>query len=164
VIHVQVTYCERWNDQLHAPVGERSADEARALDAAGKPYAVVIGDPSAPDAEVQVHWKNSLLAVSFIDEAGRTHLKYVFRKVDDQRLFLSEVTTWTYPQDARFKFEATKVENIFFQPDGYSRVRLNDKSSDNIEISEYRDVPVDSNWEPVPKFGEWSSVARYQRN
>jgi hypothetical protein len=69
-----------------------------------------------------------------------------------------------HPHPARFKFEAAKVENIFFQPYGYSHVRLNNKSSDNIEISEYRDVPVDSDWEPVPKFGEWRSAARYQRN
>lgn len=161
---MQVTYCELWSDQLRAPVGEKTEDAARKLDAQGKPYSVVIGDPSAPDSQVQVHWKNSLLAVSFIDDAGRTNVKYVFKKMDAERLFLSEVSVWTYPDGARFKFEASKIENVLFKPDGYSRKRVDDKSSDDIETAEYTDVPVDSNWEPVPKFGEWESVIRYERN
>ena len=161
---MRVTYCEQWNDRLRAPAGERSEEEARRLDAAGELYSVVLGDPSSPDAEVQVYWKNSVLTVSFMDKSARRHVKYVFRKMDEKRLFLTDVTTWTYPEGARFIFEATRIEHILFQPDGYSHKRVDDKSSDNIEISEYRDVPVDANWEPVPEFGDWESVTRYQRD
>jgi hypothetical protein len=161
---VQVTYCELWSGQLRAPVGQMSEEAARRLDSRGKPYNVVIGDPSAPDAEIQVRWKNSYLSVSFIDDAGRAYAKYVFRKADEQQLFLSEVTVWTYPEGARLKSEAARIENILFKPDGYSRKRVDDSSSDNIEISEYKDVSMDSNWEPVPRFGEWGSVIRYERS
>lgn len=161
---MQVTYCELWSAHLRAPVGQMSEQTARKLDSQGKPYNVVIGDPSAPDSEVQVRWKNAYLSVSFIDDAGRTHAKYDFRKTDEQRLFLSEVTVWTYPEGARLKSEAARVEDILFKPNGYSRKRVNDSSSDNIEISEYTDISMDSNWEPIPQFGEWDSVIRYERN
>jgi hypothetical protein len=161
---LRVTYCELWSDQTRAPIGEMGEGAARKLDSQGKRYSVVIGDPASPDTEVTVHWQKSYLAVSFIDEQGRTHVQYVFTKVDEKRLFLSEVTIWTYPDGARFKFEANRIENILIKPDGYSRKRIDDKSSNNIEVSESTDVPVDSNWEPVPVFGEWDSVIRYERD
>jgi hypothetical protein len=161
---MQVTYCELWSDQLRAPSEVMGAEQARARDAAGEPYCVVLGDASAPQAVIEVAWKNSYLGVSFIDEAGRTHTSYDFEKVDESRLFMTEVTVWTYPEGAQFKFEASVIESVEFQPDGYASRTVDDKSSDQVKETEYANVPVDTNWEPVPEFGHWESVARYDRD
>jgi hypothetical protein len=29
---------------------------------------------------------------------------------------------------------------------------------------EYTDVPVEANWEPIPRFGDYRSIARYERD
>lgn len=161
---MQVTYCELWSDQLRSPTDEMSEEQARTRDAKGEPYCVVLGDPAAPQAVLEVAWKNSYIGVSFIDEEGRTHTSYDFRKQDDGRLFMTEVTVWTYPEGAQFEFEASVIENVYFRPDGYARRTLDDRSSDQIKATEYADVPMDTNWEPVPEFGHWESIARYDRD
>lgn len=159
----QVTYCELWSDQLHEPTGIMSQEDAHALDRQGEPYAVVLGAPTSPEAVVEVAWKNAHLGVWFIDENGRRHLHYSFTKVDDIRLFLSTITSWTYPDGAEFLFEASVVETVTFREDSYMRREIDDSSKNNVNVSEYSDVPIETNWEPVPTFGNWASVARYNR-
>lgn len=161
---MQVTYCELWSDQLRSPVDEMSVATARGRNSAGQHYCAVLGDPSSPKAVLNIAWENDYLGVSFIDSEGRTHTKYVFRKMDGNKLFMTEVTAWHYPEGAQFEFEADVIESAEFRPDGYASRTLDDSSSDQIQKTEYMDVPVDTNWEPVPEFGHWESVARYDRD
>ena len=76
---------------------------------------------------------------------------------------MSEVTVWSYPEGARSKSQASIIESLEYGQDGYLLRRVNDKSLDHIKKTEYKDVPVDVNWEPVPEFGRWESIARYDR-
>ena len=122
------------------------------------------GNPGAPDAVIEVAWKDSYPGVSFVDEKGRTHTSYDFRKIDNTRLFMTQATVWSYPEDAQFEFEASVIESAEFRPDGYASRAIDDRSSDQIRQIEYEDVPVDTNWEPVPEFGHRESVARYDRD
>jgi hypothetical protein len=161
---VQVSYCELWSDRLRRPVGQLSEDAARQLDWRGQRYGFVVGDPFAPDLEVTVHWKKSCLTVSFIDDAGRKHVRYMFRLIDEHRLFLGNVIAWEYVEGARYEFEAARIESVLCKPSGYLRRKLEDKNSKTVQISEYTSVPVNSNWEPSPQFGDWGSVIRYERN
>ena len=161
---MQVSYCELWSDRLRAPVGRLSEAAARRLDSRGQRYSFAIGDPSAPDVAGTVHWKKSCLAVSFIDKAGRKQVRYVFTMIDEHRLFLANVIAWAYPEGARFEFEATRIESILCKPSGYTRRKVEDKRSGTVGLAEYAGVPMDSNWEPVPRFGDWVSVIRYERN
>jgi hypothetical protein len=32
-----------------------------------------------------------------------------------------------------------------------------------IEEADYRDIDVSTHWEPVPEFGEWASITRFDR-
>ncbi|HEY7482960.1 MAG TPA: hypothetical protein VH912_00735 [Streptosporangiaceae bacterium] len=157
---MQVIYCELWRDQ---PAGPMSEAVARKLDEEGEPYTVVVGATVAPEAVIEVCWKNAYLGVSFKDVQGRTDLQYSFTRVDDQRLFLSDVTSWHYPEGARFEFEAARIESHTYRPDGYVSRRVDDVATDRIEVSELLDVPVEAHWEQVPAFGRWTSVARYDR-
>src|SRR5690606_34236790 len=44
------------------------------------------------------------------------------------------------------------------RPDGYLQTKVDDQDSDQVAVTEYRDVPVDANW--FPRFGEWESAVR----
>lgn len=160
---MRTTYCEQWSDELRSPSDELTEAAARERDARGEHYCVVLGDPATPSAIVDITWENGFVSVSFVDDEGRTHTSYIFRKMDDTRLFMTEVTTWHYPEGTRYEFEADVIESAEFRPDGYASRTVDDSSSDRITKSEYTDIPVDSNWEPIPAFGDWASVARYDR-
>lgn len=160
---VEATYCETWSWRLRKPTDVMTAEQARSRHARGESYCVVIGDPSAPQAIIDVVPENSYIEVSFVDSAGRTHTAYGFSKVDSSKLFMTEVTVWSYPEGARSKSQASVVESLEYKPDGYLCRRVNDKSLDHIQKTEYTDVPVDVNWEPVPEFGQWESIARENR-
>lgn len=160
---VQATYCELWSDPLHEPVDPMSSDFAQLLDRRGEPYAVALSILACPDVMIEVNWKNSHLGVWFSDEEGRRDLHYAFTRVDDARLFLAEITLWTYPADAVFLFEASVVETVSFREDGYVKQTIDDGTADSINVFEYSGVPVETNWEPVPAFGDWTSVARRDR-
>jgi hypothetical protein len=159
---MKATYCEVWSDELRSPKDLMSEDEARRRDAKGESYCVVLGDTASPQAVIEVVPENSYLKVDFVDAEGRTHTSYGFDQVDESRLFLESVTTWSYPDGAQFEFDANKIQSFHFQPNGHTIQRVDDKSSDHIETEE-RVIPVDANWEPKPKFGDWKSIARYDR-
>jgi hypothetical protein len=160
---MQATYCELWSDPIHEPAEPMSADLAQLLDRKGEPYAVALCMLASLDVLIEVDWQNSHLGVWFSDEEGRRDLHYAFTRVDDRRLFLSEATLWTYPDGAAFLFEASVVEAISFRVDGCVKQTIDDSSADSIKVFEYSGVPVHTNWEPVPTFGDWTSVARRDR-
>lgn len=160
---MQVTYCELWSSKRRKPTGEMSADQARQRGTKGESYCVVLGDPGTPKTVIEVVPENNYYNVNFLDGEGRTSAAYGFEKIDDSRLFLTEMTLWTYPEGARSKSQASRVESFEFRPDGYAAQTVDDSSSDQIEKTEKIKVPVDANWEPVPEFGHWDSIARYDR-
>jgi hypothetical protein len=125
---------------------------------------VVLGDPSAPQTILEIAWVNSALSVSFVDEEGRTHTEYLFRKMENGKLFMHDAATWTYPEGAQRMSQASHIETAQFRPDGYASRTIDDSSAGQIEKTEYTDVPVENNWEPMPEFGHWESVARYNRD
>jgi hypothetical protein len=160
---MQATYCELWSDPFYEPVDPMSADDAQVLDRQGEPYAVALGVPDSPAVMIEVAWKKAHLGVWFTDEQGRQDLHYAFTKVADGRLFLAEVTSWTYSDGSVFLFEASVVETISFRADGYVRHTIDGGSMNSTDVFEYSGIPVEANWEPVPTFGEWGSVARRDR-
>lgn len=161
---LQVTYCELWSNKLRSPTDVLTEAEARDRDARGEQYCVVLGDPGAPQAILDIAWVNSALRVSFVDEEGRSHTEYLFRKMENGKLFMHDATTWTYPEGSRRKSQASHIEEAQFRPDGYASRTIDDSSAGQIEKTEYTDVPVENNWEPMPEFGHWESVARYDRD
>lgn len=160
---MQITYCETWSSQLRSPADEMSADRARERDAKGQDYCVVLGDPSVPQAVLEVVWENDHIGVNFIDDEGRTHTAYSFTKTDG-RLFMTDVTVWSYEEGAEDMSGAHRIESVEFQPDGYACRTIDDDSLDHVKETEYKDVPVATNWEPLPEFGHWESIARFDRD
>jgi hypothetical protein len=160
-----VTYCERWSVKLGRPARRLSVEEARARDAAGRPwYTVVLGEVTRPECFVEVAWENTHLGVWFLDEECRPWLHHSFTRVDERRLFLDAVVRWEYPPGAgRRPSAAQRVETLTYRQNGAVHQEIEDAGTGELTVCDYTGVPVDVHWEPVPAFGDYRSVARLDR-
>jgi hypothetical protein len=157
-------YCERWHDGQHRPGGVISESAARRRDRRGQPYRVVLGDPQQPDAIIEVNWSLDYLGTWFLDDKLRRNLKYSFTRVDAKTLFLEQIILWEYPEDAiRDLNTATKITTLTYNQNGIVHEGIDDFVAETEEVISRSDVPLDINWEQVPKFGDWSGVARWNR-
>ncbi len=161
---MQVSYCRRWNFKRNRPIDPYTVDEARQRDQAGELYSVVLGDPSAPDRIIEVVRPNHI-GVWFFDPHQRQSLNYIFRRADDTTMFLHNISRWAYPNEqAHGLNESSIIEAIEYEPGGIAHHEIRDKAADEIRRTSYRDVKLDINWEPIPAFGDWTSIARYDRD
>ena len=58
---------------------------------------------------------------------------------------------------------ATKVTTLTYSQDGVVPEAIDDSVAETVEVISRSDVALDINWEQVPKFGDWSGVARWDR-
>ena len=162
---VQYTY--RWNQRRNKPGNPLSEEEARARDAAGEEYTAVTPPRPGTSSPVLVTpvWKSGVVVVTFMDDPGRKTVEYTFAKKDESRLFLESVHLWSYPSDdPKLRLSDASVrEEFHYREDGYVERIVTNKAEQYRETVEYSDVPVESNWEAVPEFGQWGSVARFER-
>jgi hypothetical protein len=157
-------FCERWHDGEHRPSGVISEAAARRRDGRGQPYLVVFGDPRRPDALIEVNWSLDYLGTWFLDDKLRRNLKYAFTRVDAKTLFLEQIILWEYPEDAvRDLNTATNVTTLTYNQDGVVHEAIDDSVAETVEVISRSDMALDINWEQVPKFGDWSSVAQRNR-
>ncbi|MBX9388414.1 hypothetical protein ACFPZ0_09715 [Streptomonospora nanhaiensis] len=161
-----VEYCLTWNFRRGRVGVPMSQEEAEARNESGEEYTAVVSVPGGGQpALVTVAWKNEYASTQFLDERGRRNVKYVFRKVDGSRMFLNSVLVWTYPNDnpKLTLNQASRIEETSFREDGYVKLVEIDKDKNEKITSEYTDVPVEANWEPVPDFGDYASMVRWER-
>lgn len=157
-------FCERWHGGEHRPRGVMSESAARRRDARGRPYLVVLGDQTQPDALIEVNWSLDYLATWFLDDELRRNLKYSFTRVDAKTLFLEQIILWEYPEAAvRDLNTATRVTTLTYNQDGVVHEGIDDFVAETAEVISRSDVPLDINWEQVPEFGDWSRVSRWDR-
>ncbi|GGM10420.1 hypothetical protein [Micromonospora yangpuensis] len=162
----EIEYCHSWNVRRNRVGVALSEDEARGRDAAGEQFIAALRPRgSRQPVLVTVSGQTDTISVTFRDQHGRQNLKYWFVKADDERLFLRTVMLWEYPNDdpKLRQSEATKVEELSFRPDGYVQRIVMDHVERMKDTYEYDDVPVADNWEPVPEFGDYWSIARRER-
>ncbi|SDU33175.1 hypothetical protein [Jiangella alkaliphila] len=143
-------------------------EEARVRDGAGEEYTAVLPPRTGTTFPVLVTpvWKTGVVAVTFLDDVGRKATEYTFMKKAEDRLFLTRVHLWTYPNDQpglRLSDSASH-ETVHLREDGYVKRVVKNKVENVQETVEYDDVPVDANWEPIPSFGDYGSIARYERD
>jgi len=161
---MQVSYCRRWNFLLDRPIDPLTEEGARAADAAGELYTVVLGDPTGPEKIIEVVWEDNHVGVVFFDRLQRQSLHYSFTRVDDKTMFLHAITNWQYPDDtAKTIDESSWIEHIEYHQDGIVEHEVRDEQAGEIHTKKVRDVKLDINWEPVPTFGDWESIARHDR-
>jgi hypothetical protein len=162
-----IEYCHSWNSRRNRVGVPLTEEEARARNAAGEQFIAALRPKgSRQPVLVTVAGETDVIAVTFRDQHGRQNLKYWFGKVDnDERLFLRTVMFWEYPNDdpQLHQSAATNVEEVLFRPDGYVKRVVRDSVEQVKETTEYNSVPVADNWEPVPDFGDYWSIARRER-
>jgi len=78
---------------------------------------------------------------------------------------LEEIYDFRYPDETTYYIRsgcATNT-NYRYRPDGSMHWRRSDKVANVIEEADYRDIDVSTHWEPVPEFGDWASITRFDR-
>jgi hypothetical protein len=55
------------------------------------------------------------------------------------------------------------VTTLTYSHDGVVHEGIDDLVAETAEVISRSDVPLDINWEQVPEFGDWSRVARWNR-
>lgn len=123
---------------------------------------MVLGDLGRPEAILEIAWVNDDIGTWFLDSEVRRHLHYSFFRVRD-RMFLRQVTLWDLPPGAILKSEARTIEVVLYQPDGIVSQTVRSKAAGKTELVEKHGVDVSPHWEQIPVFGEWASMARYDR-
>lgn len=155
--NVAVTYWEGWHRYSKEPVGQLDKEQARRLDANGKPYTIVLGDPIDPQSFIEVN--HNCYGVSFLDEQNREYLMYTFEEVETDRLFLMEII--------HREFEGV-TDNILrgvvyrFSTDGKVSIERSEAPFRRATITEDQ-VDVSKNWETKPIFGKYSALIRVER-
>lgn len=160
-------YAYRWNSRRKRPGRVLSETEARSRFSSGDEFTVVLpatgGESFGP--LVTFVWKNRHVVTSFLDDYGRKSMEYTYYQEDEKWLFLYMRNVWVYPNDdPDLDFpEATKSEEVLQKKDGYTKRVILDEVNHTKDTIEYSDVPVEDNWEAVPKFGNWGPIARFDR-
>lgn len=154
-----VSYGERWTDLGNYIADPFDAEAARERHERGRLYAAILGDPERPWAFLNVRLEVGYVGVHFLDEQLRNDLTYSFRAPDSEsELFLNQATVRSYDSSGDLVF----AEHYTFEPPNLAHVAKLDYVADEQETS---DVETDlaQNWEPVPAFGEYESIARRER-
>lgn len=163
-----VNYCFKWNYADNAPGEPLTEAEARAKDGAGEEYTAIT--PPRPGAQsptlVTLVWKTGVVVVTFLDDPGRKATEYTFMRKTEESLFLARAHIWTYPnnQPGLRLSDSSSHETLHYREDGYVKRIVKNKVEQFQETVEYTDVPVTSNWEPIPTFGDYRSIARFERD
>ena len=163
----EISYCIRWNTVLKKAMSPITVQEASERNHRGAEYTVLLSPAEGETWPIiiEIMWENSHAEVKFLDHLGRENASYIFQKENDEFLFLRTHYYWEYENEDPnlFTFNAATINEIHESPDGYLRHIFIDKENNTKETTEYRDVPNQKNWEPVPEFGHWDSIARFDR-
>ncbi|GAA3749052.1 hypothetical protein HDA32_001188 [Spinactinospora alkalitolerans] len=162
---MRITYCEAWDVLSQRPRTPVSPQEAERRYRFGEPFTVLIGTPHS-SVIIEIDWEEGRAGSTFIGRYGRKEISYGFHSLGEDSLFLGATTSWDYPQNSRSRMlsDTVRVETCDYHPDGYTKKTVRDSATRGESVSEHRDVPVDLHWEPVPRFGDWASLARLHRD
>lgn len=136
--------------------------EAQACEAhlARKPYAALAIDEN-DSLKYVLQFATDFVAVGHFDELGREYLLYHFEEKEPERLFLAMVVNRDFEELTPRIIRGT----IFtFKQDGTVLLEEQDLIS-HTKTTCLAEKPIDvsQNWEPYPKFGDYTSIGRVER-
>ncbi len=155
---MNVAYCYQWNDLTKEPRDPYAEAEARQRHERGELYTALLGDPSAPHTLVEVRLDTGYVGVHFLDDELRRWSTYSFGRSDEKTLFLKQYRRAEYDSDGR----QVAAEIINFREDGVLTVQKADLVKNVVDQYDVH-ADVSSNWEPTPAFGDYESIARFDR-
>lgn len=156
-IACEVVYCEGWDPGSRSIVHPLPEATARARDAAGAQYAVVLRVDDRPLVLIQVCWDADFAGVWLFDEQGRRDRALDFRRLPTAdgagMLYLRAVEQWRYGSAEAPEFDedaATHSKEFNQEGDGFD-------SSFSWGDQEHLEIAKSSG--PVPAFGDWAALA-----
>jgi hypothetical protein len=157
---MDVTYAETWSRRKRAPHGPLDRAEALGRHEAGEPYVALLSDGDRPFAFVTLHLKVGAVAVGFLDEQLREELDYTFAVPEGSaRLFLQRSVLRVFGDDEQVAY----TETHFFRPEEPIEVHKTDAGS-QVRHTFKVEADLAANWEPIPEFGRYESIARKERD
>lgn len=134
-------------------------------------------DEERPRAFLQMAPQANGVELSKLGENGSTEAVYTWRAYydapdsqpyegNDDRLFLSAMVWYAYPESEKFQRRAESLGHVTmeFRPDGYAKeervTRRGFGEPSQVETREFRDVDVSANWFQIPEFGDWDAFFR----
>lgn len=151
---MNIIYCEEWSNIRKKPHKIISTEDAIIRNEKGEPYVAAIYVNDILERVISIDKES--YSVGFYDENKLSYLFYDFSKIED-KLFLHMVYHYEY-------MEGKIVQHTFFrfEEDGKMIAERMDYITNEVEEKE-GEVDVSSNWEPIPSFGNYSSIMRKDR-
>lgn len=157
VTRLAAVYCGGWDAGVVNPLTPAAA---RARDAAGEPYTVVLLLDGRPHAVMDLSWSDGYCCISRFDVAERTRSRHLLRGTAEGGLFLREARTWDGPADAgkhEYPHVAARTTTTY---------SLSGTRTDVAEPHGDRGAREDSTSTqraprlPIPAFGQWHELLR----
>lgn len=153
---IDVGYCASWDPVTHTAVAPMPERLARARDAAGEPYAVLLTHHQHPKALFHVDWSQGYLGLFLFDAQGRRTREYDYRELEEGRLHLREYREWRLSSDDEAEFpDHGWCFTLTIEPDGRCRPVLEDGGSLHTSLT----VPPEHRSLPRADFGDWTAYA-----
>lgn len=157
---MSTSYCEGWFRARKVATKPLTEDQARKRhETKGALYTVLLGDPARPHTFVEIVSDDSI-QVEFLDDQLRSHSAYQFVIQPDGRLFMVMAVFREFSAEVK---GAVFGQSLHFKPDGHV-LSIEEDFRTNVEtrVEKYMDVSL--NWEPYPAFGDYASIARFDRD
>jgi hypothetical protein len=155
-----VSYGEDWDETHREPSPPLDEDQARRRHEAGEPYVAYLhGVDGRPDAVVELAPRSARVGVSFLDENGRGATYYTFKPDRAGGLWLDEFGGRRVGQDG----EVVLTERRRFSADGLVSATRRNLVSGESRRWESRLDDLSKLSEPMPAFGDYEGITRYER-
>jgi len=157
-----LAYAAGWKGGTFEADVEITEEEARRRHDAGEQYAVLLGGRDHPDTVVELTLGEGNVLVYFLRPDGRATTTYSFTRPEEGGpLWLEQVYLESWAGEERSGTEWTVL-----QPDGTMHAERGEPSG-LIEVMDDVLTPEQlagtDLWEPVPEFGDYRSIARFER-
>lgn len=154
-IACEVVYCEGWDPESRSIVHPLPEATARARDAAGEQYAVVLRTDDRPLVLIEICWDAHFAGTWLFDELGRRD-----RRIDSRRLptadgggmlYVSAVEQWRYESPETHEFDPDAPNTVSEYNLAGVRYSSGFWSGDSLNLEKISG--------PVPAFGDWAALA-----
>jgi hypothetical protein len=158
-------YGRGWHAHGRFPIAEMTEKQARRVWEKGPQLGVAAGEHldrgAVPEYSLQMSARAQDVDVHCYDEFGSVLVSFGWQTVGG-RLFLSDVAEWLHPEDGAFheRDECLVFRKYLFKPDGYARLRRDDKAAEVAAVEEFNDVDVSDHWADPLEWGDWDRIGR----
>jgi hypothetical protein len=164
-----IYFCRSWSLGYYEPRDALTEAEARAHEAAGTWYTILVDDPVRPSSFIHTGLRDDGkrgYTVCFLDGHLRVYVEYTFRQYDRTTLFMEVGTENKYHDDDENPYWGAahhfSEDRTMFTDEGdyppFGQERTIDRYTNT-----FNDERFDQLFEPIPTFGEYDSLIRLDR-